>query len=293
MQGGKTLWLIDKVQADLDSLKSNNAQMLAYPRDLNLTDLLFSYGVRPTYGLVEDLYSAKIRLASGSINGKPQFQNFNWPYFPLITSKSKTLITKQINPVQLKFTTAIDTLKNGIKKQVLLQSSLLSKKVGTPRLISLNEINNINDKSFNNGNQILGVLLSGKFKSAYKGRVKPFNRKFAESKSNNNAMIVIADGDIAANQIYKNRPTDLNQNFLTGEQFGNKTFLLNSVNYLLNDIGILKLRSKTLKLRFLDKNKVIKTATFWQLFNIITPLILLLIFGIGFNFYRKYKYTPS
>ncbi len=291
MHQGKTLWLVSKVQANLDSLTQNKGEMLAYPRNLNLTDLLFSYGIRPTYDLVEDLYSAKIRLASGSINGKPQFQNFNWPYFPLITSKNKTLITRQIAPVQLKFPTAIDTLKNGVKKQILLQSSLLSKKVGTPRLISLNEINNINNESFNNGNQILGVLLTGKFKSAYKGRVKPFKWKIDKTKSDKNSMIVISDGDIASNQIYKNRPTDLNQNFLTGEQFGNKDFLLNSVNYLLNDRGILKLRSKTLKLRFLDKDKVIKTSSFWQLLNVILPLFLLLIFGIGFNYYRKYKYT--
>jgi len=291
MHLGKTLWLIDKVQANLDSLTQNNGEMLAYPRDLNLTDLLFSYGVRPTYDLVEDLYSAKIRLASGSVNGKPQYQNFDWPYFPLITSKNKSLITKQIEPVQLKFATSIDTLKNGIEKQILLQSSLLSKKVGTPKLVNLNEINNKGEASFNGGNQILGVLLSGKFKSAYKGRVKPFRWKIDKTRSDNNSMIVISDGDIASNQIYKNRPTDLNQNFLTGEQFGNKEFLLNSVNYLLNDIGIIKLRSKTLKLRFLDKNKVIKTSVFWQLLNLLTPLALLLIFGIGFNYYRKYKYA--
>jgi len=293
MHKGKTLWLIDKVQASLDSLTKDGGEMLAYPRDLNLTDLLFSYGVRPTYDLVEDLYSAKIRLASGTVNGKPQYQNFDWPYFPLITSKNKSLITKQIAPVQLKFATAIDTLENGIKKQILLQSSLLSKKVGTPKLVNLNEINNKNDASFNRGNQILGVLLTGKFKSSYKDRIKPFEFKHAKNRSDKNAMIVIADGDIASNQIYKNRPTDLNQNFLTGQQFGNKDFLLNSINYLLNDTGILKLRSKTIKIRFLDKNKVLKTSSFWQLLNVILPLILLLIFGIGFNYYRKYKYARS
>lgn len=291
MNQGKTLWLLDQVQADLDSLVEQEGELLAFPRDLNLTDLLFSYGVRPSYDLVLDLYSAKIRLASGDINGKPQYQNFEWPYFPLIAGNNHHLITNQIAPVQLQFATAIDTLKNNISKQILLQSSTLSKKVGTPRLVSLQELNNTDNESFNNGNQILGVLLSGEFNSAYGGRVKPYNLKHDLVKSAQNSMIIIADGDIASNQIYKNRPTDLNQNFLTGEQFGNKDFLLNSVNFLLDDTGLLSLRSKSLKIRFLDKETVIKTGNFWQLLNVIIPLLLLLLFGLGFRFYRKSKYT--
>lgn len=291
MNQGKSLWLLDQVQADLDSLAEQEGELLAFPRDLNLTDLLFSYGIRPSYDLVLDLYSAKIRLASGEVNGKPQYQNFEWPYFPLIAGNNQHLITNQIAPVQLQFATAIDTLKNNISKQILLQSSTLSKKVGTPRLVSLQELNNIDNESFNNGNQILGVLLSGEFNSAYSGRVKPYNWKDDKVKSDNNSMIIIADGDIASNQIYKNRPTDLNQNFLTGEQFGNKDFLLNSVNFLLDDTGLLSLRSKSLKIRFLDKETVIKTGNFWQLLNVIVPLVVLSIFGFGFSFYRKYKYS--
>lgn len=291
MNQGKTLWLLDQVQADLDSLAEQEGELLSFPKDLKLTDLLFSYGVRLSYDLVLDLYSSKIRLASGSVNGKPQYQNFDWPYFPLITSKNQHLITNQIAPVQLKFTTAIDTLKNNISKRILLQSSLLSKKVGTPRLISLDEINDIEKTSYNNGNQILGVLLSGEFKSAYKDRIKPFVWKEDTENSSHNSMIIIADGDIGSNQIYQNQPTDLNRNFLTGEQFGNKDFLLNSVNFLLNDTGILTLRSKTLKLKFLDKNKVIKNSNYWQLLNVLAPLVMLLIFGLGFNYYRRYRYT--
>ncbi len=291
MNQGKTLWLLDQVQADLDSLAEQEGEFLAFPNDLNLTDLLFSYGVRPSYDLVQDLYAAKIRLASGQVNGKPQYQNFDWTYFPLITSNNQHPITNQIAPVQLRFVTAIDTLKNNIKKQVLLQSSVSSKKTGTPRLVSLQEINSVDNASFSNGNQILGLLLTGEFKSAYSGRIKPYNWKDHQVKSAQNSMIIIADGDIASNQIYKNRPTDLNQNFLTGEQFGNKDFLLNSVNFLLNDTGLLSLRSKTLNIRFLDREAVVKTSRLWQLLNVIIPLLLLFLFGLSFRFYRKFKYT--
>lgn len=293
MHQGKMLWLIDNVQADLDSLTKQQGEMLAYPRDLNLTDALFSYGVRLSYDLAEDLYSAKIRLASGIVGNKTQYQNFNWPYFPLITSKNKHLITNQIAPVQLKFSTAIDTLKNDISKTVLLQSSLLSKKTGTPRLINLDEINTVEEASYNKGSQILGVLLTGKFKSAYKGRIKPFEFSDVKEASLTNAMVIISDGDIAANQIYQNKPVDLNTNYLTGEHFGNKNFLRNTVDYLLNNKDLLSLRSKTLQLRFLDKNKVIKETLFWQLLNIVLPLIILIVFGFGFNFYRKLRYSKA
>jgi gliding motility-associatede transport system auxiliary component len=291
MNKGKTLWLIDNVQADLDSLSQLQGEMLAYPRELNLTDMFFSYGVRIKYELVADLYSSKIRLASGKIGNKTQFQNFNWPYYPLITSRNTHLITKNINPVQLKFVTPIDTLKNGITKTILLRSSLLSKKLGTPRLISLDEINNQNTSDFKQGSQILAVLLEGTFKSVYKDRIKPF--KFADIKDSSpqNAMLVISDGDIVANQIYQNKPIDLNTNYLTGEQFGNKDFLVNAVNYLMGAKGVLQLRSKTLKLRFLDKNKIVVEASFWKMLNVIAPLAILLLFGISFNYYRKLKYS--
>jgi len=264
--------------------------MLAYPRELNLTDLLFSYGVRISYDLVADLYSAKIRLAAGNIGNKTQFQNFDWQYYPLITSRNNHLITKNTSPVQLKFTTAIDTLKNTISKTVLLRSSLLSKKLGTPRLISLNEISTRNPSEFKQGSQILGVLLEGKFKSAYKDRIKPFKTQ-NKDKSPYNAMLIVSDGDIAANQIFKGKPTLLNTNFLTGEQFGNKDFLKNAIDYLLGNKGLLKLKSKTVKLHFLDKNKVVAEATFWKILNVLAPLLLLLVFGWVFNYYRKAYYA--
>ncbi|MCF6213084.1 MAG: gliding motility-associated ABC transporter substrate-binding protein GldG [Flavobacteriaceae bacterium] len=291
MNQGKILWLIDNVQADLDSMSKQQGEMLAYPRALNITDLLFSYGVRISYDLVADLYSSKIRLASGFIGNKTQFQNFNWHYFPLITSENGHPISKHILPVQLKFATAIDTLKNSISKTVLLQSSLLSKKTGTPRLISLNEINTLDEASFNKGSQILGVLLSGAFKSAYKGRVKPFDCENSKETSLPNSMVIISDGDIIANQVFQDKPTDLNSNRLTGEQFGNKDFLRNTVNYLLGNKELLNLRSKALHLRFLNKNKLVKETLFWQLLNVVLPLLILALFGFGFNFYRKLKYA--
>ena len=289
--GGKTLWMIDNVQADLDSLMANG-KMLAYPRDLNLTDLLFTYGVRINTTLIKDLYAAKIPLATGNIGNQPQFQNLEWLYHPLVRGNKNHAITKNISPVRLQFTSPIDTLKNDIKKTPLLVSSLLTQKIGTPNFIELTSIaDKILETDYQSGNQLFAVLLEGNFNSAYKNRVKPFQTNLYKEQATNNKMIVIADGDIGKNQILKEQPFDLNKDKWTGQQFGNKDFLLNAVDYLLDDTGIIDLRNKTLQINLLDKQKASKERLFWQFLNVILPLIVLFVFGIVFNFLRYRKYA--
>jgi gliding-associated putative ABC transporter substrate-binding component GldG len=104
-------------------------------------------------------------------------------------------------------------------------------------------------------------------------------------------MIIISDGDIIANQIHQGQPLELGLDKWTNQQYGNKTFLLNTVNYLLDDSGLIKLRSKTVDLQFLDKQKVIESRTTYQLINVVLPLLLLAIFGILFTFLRKRSYS--
>jgi gliding-associated putative ABC transporter substrate-binding component GldG len=91
--GGKTLWMLDNVQADQDSLNANG-KMLAYPRDLNLTNLLFSYGIRINTTLITDLYSAQIPVATGHVGNPPQFKNLEWFYHPLVGGNPNHPITK-------------------------------------------------------------------------------------------------------------------------------------------------------------------------------------------------------
>jgi len=290
ISGGKTIWLIDEVQADMDSLKQNGS-MLAYPKTLNLTDLLFNYGIRINPDLVQDLYSSKIKLATGNIGNKPQFEEFNWNYFPLIQANNKSIITTNINPVNLQFVSSLDTLKNNILKIPLLESSLLSKIVATPRLISLNELNNQNSESYNQGNKLLGVLLKGNFTSAYKNRIKPFFNPNFEEKGNANKMIVIGDGDIIANQVSNGKPLTLGFDKWTNTFYGNQAFLLNCTNYLLDDTDIIKLRTKSIKIPYLDTSKLNKSMAFWQWLNIGLPILLLFLFGFVFNWLRRKKYT--
>jgi gliding-associated putative ABC transporter substrate-binding component GldG len=289
--GGKTLWMIDNVQADQDSLY-NGGKMLAYPRDLNLTDLLFNYGLRINNSLIKDLYAAQIPLATGKIGNQTQFKNLEWFFNPVVGGNPNHSITKNTLPVRLQFVTAIDTLQNNIKKTPLLLSSVLTKTVGTPSFINLQSIaEEVVESEYNAGNHLFAVLLEGDFNSAYKNRVKPFKTDLYKESANDNKMIVVSDGDVGKNQILKGKPYDLNRDKWTNQEFGNKDFLLNAVDYLLDDSGLIELRNKTLQIRLLDKQKAFKERTFWQLLNVIAPLILLALFGIIFTFYRKRKYN--
>ena len=289
--GGKTLWMLDYVQADQDSLFANG-KMLAYPRDLNLTDLLFSYGIRINTTLIKDLYAAQIPVATGKVGNQTQFKNLEWFYHPLVGGNPKHTITKNVSPVRLQFANQIDTLKNNIKKTPLLVSSLLSQKIGTPSFIELQSIaDEVVENDYKNGNQLFAVLLEGNFISAYKNRVKPYESSLYKEKASNNKMVIISDGDVSKNQILKGEPFDLNRDKWTNQQFGNKDFLINSIDYLLDDSGLIQLRNKTLTIKTLDKQKAFKERTFWQLLNVVLPLLILLSFGFVFNYWRKKKYN--
>jgi ABC-2 type transport system permease protein len=291
MNGGKTLWMLENVQADTDSL-FKDGKMLAYPRDLNLTDFFFSYGLRVNVTLIQDLYAAKIPLATGNIGNKPQFQNLNWFYHPLVSGNQTHAISKNIAPVRLRFANQIDTLQNSLQKTVLLMSSMLTRKTGTPAIIALESIaKEPKEEDYSSGFQIFSLLIEGDFTSMYANRIKPFNIKKFSKKSSHNKMIVISDGDIGRNQLQKGKPFDLAQDKWTGEQFGNKDFLLNAVDYLLDDNGLIELRNKNVQINLLDKERAYQERTFWQFVNIVLPLLVLLTFGFVFQYIRKRTYS--
>lgn len=288
--GGKSLWMLDNNYADTDSLY-NEGKMLAFPRDLNLTDLLFGYQVRVNNKLIQDLYSAKIPLATGNVGNQTQFQHLNWFYHPLVNGNPNHPITKNVAPVRFRFTTQIDTLKGSLKKTPLLVTSVLTKKTGTPNFIELQSIaKEPKENEFASGPQLLAVLVEGNIPSAYKNRIKPFDTPDFKAESTNNKMIVIADGDVGRNQVLKGKPHDLSLDKWTGEQFGNKEFLINAIDYLLDDSGLIQLRNKTIQINLLDKQRAFAEKRFWQFINIGIPLVLLALFGLGFNYWRKKKY---
>lgn len=291
MNGGKSLWLLDAVAMDKDSLQNEAGANVAVARDLNLTDFLFKYGVRINPVLVSDLYSAPIMLATG-IGNDTQFMRLHWPYSPLASANPNHPITNNINLVKFDFPSQIDTLKNSVEKTILLQTSSLSRIEGTPKQISLETATDEPDRSlYNKGNQQLAVLLEGKFTSVYNNRIKPFKISNEKNESEPTKIIVVADGDIVKNEMERNRPLSLDFDRSSNQSIGNKEFLLNAVNYLLDDTGLINIRSKKVQVAFLDQQKIAKEKTQWQLLNIALPLSLLIVFGFVFNYLRKKKFT--
>ncbi|QSW88940.1 MULTISPECIES: gliding motility-associated ABC transporter substrate-binding protein GldG [Flavobacterium] len=294
MNGGKTLWMIDQVAADMDSLYNDAGATLAYPRDLNLNDMFFKYGIRINPDLVKDEYGSPIKLATGEQGSATQYQEFKWKFAPIVVPESQHPIVKNLGGIKFDFTSPIDTLKNGIKKTVLLQSSLYSKKIGTPAEINLNMVTEQTTPQdyANKGNLVLSVLLEGNFHSVFENRVLPFKDNSFQPKGKPTKMIVIADGDIARNQLDKNMlPVELGYDQRTGNLYDNKDFMMNCVNYLLDDTGLINIRSKDVELPLLDKEKVYEKYTFTQFITIGLPILILLIFGLLFTFIRKKKYS--
>jgi gliding-associated putative ABC transporter substrate-binding component GldG len=294
MNGGKTIWLIDQVAADMDSLYNQSGATLAYPRDLNLNDMFFKYGFRINPDLVKDEQGSPLKLATGEQGSATQYQDFIWKFAPVVIPTSQHPIVKNLGGIKLDFANQIDTLKNGIKKTVLLQSSPYSKKIGTPTEINLNIVTEKTSPQdyLNKGNLPLAVLLEGSFHSAFQNRVLPFKESSFQAQGKPNKMIVIADGDLARNQLDKNlMPVELGYDQRTGNLYDNKDFMMNCINYLLDDTGLINIRSKDVDLPLLDKDKVYENYTMVQFITIGLPILILLVFGLAFTYIRKRKYS--
>lgn len=293
MGGGKTLWLIDQVKIEMDSLYNNDGASLAFPQNLNLNDMMFKYGLRINPTLVKDIMAAPIALATGEQGSATQYSQYPWFYSPLVYPTSKNPITSHLDAVKFDFANGIDTLKNGIKKTVLLQSSPYSKPVGTPVEVRLDMVQERpGPAEFNKtGNIPLAVLLEGKFHSVYENRVLPFAQKSFANEGKANKMIVISDGDLIRNQLDKEfRPLELGYDKWTNKLYGNKEFLSNCVNYLLDDNGLINIRSKEVSLPVLDQQKVYASYTTAQIITVGVPIAALLVFGLLFTFLRKRRY---
>ncbi len=298
LNGGHSLWLLDQVIMENDSLRANNGKALAFPRELNLKDMLFKYGVRINPQLVKDLYSAPLSVASGN-GSKSSYTELPWFYQPQVPSFNTHPINTNIEqPVKFNYANPIELLKTGqdITKTVLLASSPLTRLEGVPKQISLDQVGiEPKEEDYKDGPQPLAVLLEGAFDSAFRNRVQPFQLKdlrFRESATNPSKMVVIADGDFIANDIDpQGKPMELGFDYFTRKQYGNKEFLLNTVNYLLDDTGLINIRSKDISLAFLNSQKTAKTINKWQALCLGLPLVLLFLFGGLFYFLRKRKYA--
>ena len=290
MNGGRALWLIDNVAVSLEDMYKTGGMTMAMPVNLNLTDMFFQYGFRINYTLVNDLYFSEIIVATGD-GSQTRYIPIPWVYNPLVLSGNNHLINNHLDAVRFQFANSIDTLKNGVKKTVLLASSPFSKADGTPREINLRiDPNNQNKEAYKHGNIPLAVLLEGEFNSVYKDRIRPINLKEKAERSKPTKMLVVADGDIIKNDIESknNIPLELGFDKWTNKYYDNKAFLQNALNYLLDDTEFLSLRNKKVQLAFLDKQKVAESVSSWQVKVFVYPLLLLiLVMLLVLYFYRK------
>ena len=289
MNGGRVLWLLDPVAASMDELFRQQGRTMAMPQDLNLTDMLFKYGVRLNYDLINDWYFTQIVVAQGS-GSQTQYTPIPWVYSPMILSANNHMINKNLDGIRLQFVSSIDTLSNGIKKSILLSSSPLSKQEGTPKELIL-DFPEKTTEGYEKGNFPVAVLLEGSFTSAFKNRVKPIAQLQSKEQSEPNKMIVISDGDIIRNDIQQGEPLELGYDKWTNQYFDNKAFLQNCVNYLLDDTAFLSLRNKKVSLAFLDKKALEKDITYWKLIAFVVPLLSLAILGLGVRFWYKRRFS--
>ncbi|WP_423147672.1 gliding motility-associated ABC transporter substrate-binding protein GldG [Rubrolithibacter danxiaensis] len=297
MQGGRIFWAIDNVNAELDSLRGAGTQ-LTFPKKLNLDDMLFRYGVRINYNLIADMNCAQIPLNVGNVGGQGQIQMVPWLFYPVFIPLSQHPLVKNLDGIRSEFANTVDTLPvKGVKETVILSSSPYSRIIKSPAMISLQMVEQEPDpNAFKSDPKTAGVLLEGSFPSDFVNRPVPEGISASmqtRAKSVPTKMVVVGDGDILKNDISSKDGSafPLGYDRYTQQQYGNKSFLLNVVDYLTDESGIISLRNKEIKIRLLDKARITSEKLSWQLLNIVAPLIMLILFGIFQHYYRRQKYA--
>ena len=302
MRGGKVVWLIDPVQVSLDSL-ANGYQTYAFPRDINLGDQLFKYGVRLNYELLQDVVCAEIQVNIAPVGSNPQLQTFPWYYSPLLIPADNHPLSRNLDKVYTEFVSSVDTISGvkNVSKSIILSTSPYAREIKSPSSVSLRNIENPPARElFTKSNIPVGVLLEGEFTSVFQNRVVDdldFSGQSVVSKSKHTEMVVIADAGLIANKVnYSTQPPTIGKlgyDRVSGLTFGNKEFLLNMIYYLNDETGIMQLRSRTFELRLLDKVKLREEKTFWQWLNVVLPVLIIILIGLAYNIVRKYRYNRS
>lgn len=304
MHGGKVIWCIDKLYAELDSLMRSQSDFVAFDRNLNIDDILFKYGVRINGDLLQDLNCAKIPIVVGqNPDGSPQMQRFPWPYYPFVSTTNNNPITKNLDRVLPIFPSSIDTVgAPGIQKTILLASDTNSRRITSPAMVSLNSIKDDADfQSLNKSYVPVAVLLEGRFSSLYANRLtkniqdsvtRALGKPFAIGAEKPTKQIVMSDADIVTNSVSQSTgPLSMGEIPFENYRFANREFFLNCIDYLVSNNGVFQARNKDFTLRLLDKKKVEDQRSMWQAINIAVPIVVILLFGMFYQWRRKQKFS--
>ncbi|MBU8893937.1 MAG: gliding motility-associated ABC transporter substrate-binding protein GldG [Bacteroidales bacterium] len=301
MNGGKVLWFVESVRVSMDSLSTGSSTFVFY-NDVNLNDQLFRYGVRVNPNVIQDINCAVIPVNTAIAGTQAKFTPAPWLYFPLLVAPDNNPVTRNLNMIKSEFPALIDTVGNNeeIKKQSLLFSSVNSRVLNVPLLVNLEQLKEqVDPSTFNQPFNSVAVSLKGNFESVFKNRsvnsfISDTEFEFKE-KSISTRMIVVSDVDIIRNDV-RHRPdgvfiSPLGFDRYTQQTYGNKDFVMNAVHYLVDESGILNIRSREIKLRILDKARVKDERVKWQLINTVFPVLLVILFGVLLTFLRKRKYA--
>jgi len=295
MRGGKVLFLLDKLEATMDSASRDD--YFAIPYNTGLDDQLFKYGVRINFDLIQDRTAGFYPVITGNRGGKPEIKLMDWPFFPLLNHYAEHPITRNLDAVVAKFVSSIDTVKaEGIRKTPLLMTSQYSRTIGAPVKVSVNDLRrNVTDESFSSSFIPVAYLLEGRFTSLFKNRFMPegVDQTDFQDSGQPAKLIVIADGDIVRNDINirTGQARPLGFDAATNYTFANREFLLNCLAHLTNENGLIQARTKQVKIRPLDKQKVKDERSKWQIINLVLPMLLLIFYGIGRFYWRRKKFA--
>ena len=295
MNGGRLLLLLDRLDAVMDSASREN--YFAFPYDLRLEDQLFKYGIRINPDLIQDRNASKYPIVTSTIENKPHIMQMDWLFFPVINQYADHPITRNLDATLTRFVSSIDTVKaEGVRKTPLMFSSAYARKLVTPVRVSVSDLRKIvNPEKFSERKIPIAWLLEGEFSSVYKNRYLPegFENKLFKEKSLPTKIIVVADGDVVRNDVNprNNQPQQLGYDPITQYTFANQDLLLNMMAYLTDEDGLITARNKEVKIRPLDKEKIRINRAYWQTINLVLPLVVVALFGLGITYLRKRKYA--
>lgn len=283
MRGGNLLYFLDALSVDMDSASGEGT--VAIPYETNLTDQLFRYGVRINQNYILDVNSGQFPVVAGNMGNQPQIQMIPWPFFPVITNFSKHPSVRNLDAILGRFVSEVDTVKAvGIKKTPLMTTSPYTKLLGPPVRVAFNDLRDkLRPEQFTDGPKTIGYLLEGSFTSLYANRLVPkgFSKENYQAKGEPGKVIVIGDGDMIRNSIdpETDQPMALGVEPFTKAKYANEAFVLNVLDYLVDDSGLIETRSREVKIRPMDRVKVQQERTKWQVINLALPAILILILG--------------
>lgn len=294
LNGGRGLFFVDQVLVNMDS--AGGAGTLGIPLDLNLTDFFFNYGIRLNQNLVQDLSSGAYPVVVGYMGNEPQIQMMPWPFFPVLNNYGPHVIVRNLDATYGQFMSTIDTvISEGVSKVPLIFTSEYARTFAAPVRVSVNDLRrDLNPDQYNQGPLPVGFLLEGRFSSLYQNRFLPegvTNDGFLEA--GEARLITVADGDFIANELnfQTGEPYPLGFAPFTRQTFANQEFVMNALAYLTNEEGLILARNKEVSIRPLDPVQSEEEKIFWQVLNLGGPVLLIILLGILFNYFRRRRYT--